>query len=118
MLMLSQFSWSDLKFYCSPPYSCVLRAVKKIIQESAKGIIVIPDWQTQPWYPLLAALNVHTPVILNPSPNLLLTLCQSPEAKHPLCKKMILMYVLYPATITKMGVFSPFSRNYHGLVEG
>ena len=39
-------SWSHIKFYCFPPFSCILRAVRKIIQDQALGILVIPNWPT------------------------------------------------------------------------
>ena len=35
-------SWEKLKFYGFPPFSCLLKTIRKIIQERAKGIIVIP----------------------------------------------------------------------------
>ena len=83
-------SWADLKFYCFPPFSCLLQAVQKIIQEQARGILVVPDWPTQPWYPLLALLHVQPPVVLPPS-HTLLSLRHSPETVHPLCSKLKLL---------------------------
>ena len=76
-----------LKVYCFPWYSFLLRAVKKIIQEQAQGILALPDWATQPCYPLLATLHVQRPVALKPS-RTLLRVCHSPETVHPLCKKL------------------------------
>ena len=43
--------WTDIDFYCFPPFSCILRVIKKVIQDQARGILVLPDWPTQPWYP-------------------------------------------------------------------
>ena len=83
-------SWAELKIYCFPPFSCLLQAVKKIIQEQAMGILVVPDWPTQPWYPLLATLHVQPPVVLQPSQKLL-SLCHSPETSHSLCRKLKLL---------------------------
>ena len=40
-------SWSNLKFYSFPPFSCILKALKKIIQDQATGIFVAPNWMTQ-----------------------------------------------------------------------
>jgi hypothetical protein len=47
-------SWNNLKFYWFPPFSCILQTVQNIRQEQATGILVIPNWPTQPWYPLIA----------------------------------------------------------------
>ena len=77
-------SWSYIKFYCFPPFSCILRAVRKIIQNQALGILVIPNWPTQPWYPMLMPQPL---VILHPSTDLL-RLKSSPESVHPLHKKL------------------------------
>ena len=80
-------SWKNLKFYCFPPFSCILQAVQKIKQEKATGILVIPNWPTQPWYPLIAALLVEPPLMHHPSKSLL-QLPVAPEEQHPLAKKL------------------------------
>ena len=80
-------SWSKLQFYCFPPFSCLLQAVRKILQEKAKGIIVIPNWPTQAWYHLLHPLLLKPPQVLHPSKKLL-RLPASPEELHPLHKRL------------------------------
>ena len=67
----SSISWENLKFYCFPPFSCILQAVQKLKQEKATGILVIPNWPTQPWYPLIAPLLVEPLLMLHPSKSLL-----------------------------------------------
>ena len=62
-------------------------AVRKIIQDQALGILVIPNWPTQPWYPMLMPLLSRPPVILHPSTDLL-RIKSSPETVHPLHKKL------------------------------
>ena len=49
-------------------------------------ILVVPDWPTQPWYPLLATLHIQPPVVLQPSQKLL-SLCHSPETSPPSLQK-------------------------------
>ncbi len=39
-------SWSNEQFYCFPPFSCILKAIRKIIQDKARGILVVPYWPT------------------------------------------------------------------------
>lgn len=82
-----------MQFYSFPPFSCVLRVLKKIVQEHATGIVVAPDWSTQAWYPLLKSLCVKAPVILRPSQTML-QLPQDPEEKHPLWKKLTILVCL------------------------
>ena len=86
-------SWSNLRFYCFPPFSCVLKAVQKVKREKAIRILVVPKWPTQPWYPLLISLLVKPPVVLLPSPTHL-SLPVYPKEKHPLHKKMTLLICL------------------------
>lgn len=44
--------WSNLFFYAFPPVAIILKVIRKIISDKAEGIMVVPDWPTQPWYPL------------------------------------------------------------------
>ena len=87
-------SWKNLKFYCFPPFSCVLQAVQKIKQEKATGILVIPNWPTQPWYPLIAPLLVEPLLIHHPSKSLL-QLPAAPEEQHSSAKKLELKVSCY-----------------------
>lgn len=50
--------WSDLNFYAFPPFSIILKMLQKILHEKAEGIVVVPEWPTQPWYPLLQKMIV------------------------------------------------------------
>ena len=85
--------WSDIKFYCFPPFSCILKVLRKIIQDKARGIIVVPDWPTQTWYPMLKKLQEQAPILLRPSPQML-TMPSQPELKHPLMKNLTLAICL------------------------
>ena len=42
--------WTDNYFYAFPPFSIILLCLQKIEQEEAEGILVVPNWPTQPWY--------------------------------------------------------------------
>eukprot|EP00794_Sanderia_malayensis_P014575 gene14575-16077_t len=83
-------SWADQDFYCFPPFSCIQRTIKKIIQEKAQGILVVPHWTSQTWYPMLIAILQKQPVFLKPKEDLL-TLPAEPGVKHPLHKKLTLI---------------------------
>ena len=80
-------SWSALKFCCFPPFSCILRVLQKIIQDKAEGIVVVPNWPTQPWYPVLNALLTLQPVRCLPSKTILI-LPSYPNQHHPLHRRL------------------------------
>ena len=90
-------SWTGLKFYCFPPFSCVLHVLQKIRQDFALGVVVVPKWPTQIWYPHLLRLLAAQPVILRPSRKLL-CLPERPESVHPLYRKLTLMICLLSGT--------------------
>ena len=86
-------SWSNKKLYCFPPFSCILQVLQKVIQYQATCVVVVPDWPTQAWYPLLTSLLILPPVKLYPSKNLL-RLPATPATVHPLHKSMSLLICL------------------------
>lgn len=58
------FDWGKFKFYAFPPFCLIGRCIQKIIQDKAKGIIVVPNWPTQPWFPLLYKLVADEPLLI------------------------------------------------------
>ena len=80
-------SWTNEKFYCFPPFSCILKAIRRIIQDKATGILVVPDWPTQSWYSLLLQILSQPPQRLLPKDDLL-NLPFPPDHKHPLHAKL------------------------------
>lgn len=61
------FSWSNCFFYAFPPVAIILKSLRKIISDKAQGIIVVPAWPTQPWYPLFRSLIISNVIVLNSS---------------------------------------------------
>ena len=90
-------SWSGLNFYCFPPFSCVVYVLQKIRREFALGIVVVPQWPTQIWYPHWLRLLAAPPVILRPHRHLL-QLPEQPAVTHPLFQKLTLMVCLLSGT--------------------
>ena len=43
--------WASLKFYAFLPFSVIPLVLNKICREKAQGVVVLPDWPTQSWYP-------------------------------------------------------------------
>ena len=78
-------NWSEFYFYAFPPFSLALRTLAKIRREKAYGIVVVPYWRNQPWFPMFEQLMVGQPIIFKPNPKLLLSPCRSrqhPRAEH------------------------------------
>ena len=75
-------SWKNLNFYAFPPFSLILRVLNKIINEKATGIVVVPHWPTQVWFPLFSKLIASEPIIFSSTPDLITSPYSS--AAHPL----------------------------------
>ncbi|XP_046478644.1 uncharacterized protein [Neodiprion pinetum] len=82
-------NWSQWRFYAFPPFALILRVLRKLIQDEAEGMVVVPYWPTQPWYPLFRSILVNEPIILKPSANLLSSPCRS--QLHPLARTLALV---------------------------
>lgn len=81
--------WRKLNFYAFPPFALILRVLQKICSDGATGIIVIPLWEAQPWYPLFIKLIVGEPVHFKPAINLLIS--PYSENRHPLAEELTLV---------------------------
>lgn len=64
-------NWSSNFFYAFPPFSFVLKCLRKIMDDKASGILVYPYWPSQPWFPLLNDLIISDVLYLNPDKYLL-----------------------------------------------
>ena len=82
-------SWKEYYFYAFPPFSVIAACLQKIEQDQATGVLVVPIWQTQPWFTTLLHLLVDYPLRL-PQSNHLLTQPHN-GALHPLRKQLKLM---------------------------
>ena len=80
-------SWSDVTFCAFPPFCIIPSVLQKIIKDRARGILVVPDWPSQLWYPILARGLTQRPVVVSARENLLV-LPTNPEAKHRLRKAL------------------------------
>ena len=76
-------SWKDLNFYTFPPFSVIAQLLQKVQRDQSSDVLVVPDWPTQPWYPILIRLLTAEPVHLTCRRNLL-HLPSQHEAVHRL----------------------------------
>ena len=81
--------WSNFNFFAFPPFSLIPKCVQKIIQDKAKGILLMPVWPTQTWFSLVLQLLYSQPWIFKPSANLLRH--AHFKEPHPLRKTLHLM---------------------------
>jgi ribonuclease HI len=55
--------WSKDINYWLPPFALIHRVLRQIIEQKAVGIIVIPRWNAQPWWPMLEVITVQVMVL-------------------------------------------------------
>ena len=75
-------SWEHISF---PPFILIRKAIEKIIYDKAEGILVVPRWCNQPWFPIFSKIIVGSPIVFEPNPRLLISRCrrkQHPRAGH------------------------------------
>ena len=58
------FSWQCEFFYAFPPFSIIHTVLRKIENEQAEGIIIVPLFTTQPWFTRLLKILVSDPLTL------------------------------------------------------
>lgn len=80
-------SWKSKFFYAFPPFSLILKCLRKIIDDEATGILVFPHWPSQAWFPLVHSLRVSKIHFFNPSKSLLQSHFRD---HHPLNAKLTL----------------------------
>lgn len=81
-------NWSLLRFYAFPPFALILRILRKIVQEKAEGILVVPYWENQPWFPLFNKMIKKGPVFLGPTYELLIS---ADRTQHPHANQLVLI---------------------------
>lgn len=86
-------------FYAFPPFALILKVLRKMITDQAWGVVVVPVWTAQPWYPLWLSLLDSDPIYFEPQDNLLIS--ASREGRHPLATKMRLMAARLSARPTR-----------------
>ena len=73
----------------SPPFSMIGKCLEKIQTNKTEGILIIPFWTSQSWYPKLLRLLVDHPLLIHHREKLLtLPGCNQ---LHPLRKKLNLL---------------------------
>ena len=56
--------WGKHYFYPLPLFNLTDRVLQKVEADKAPGILIVPQWTTQPWFPVLMHLLVQEPLVL------------------------------------------------------
>jgi len=56
--------WKMFYFYAFPPFSMIMKALVKMKEDRASGVLICPLWPTQPWYPKLMRMLTCVPLLL------------------------------------------------------
>lgn len=81
-------SWKRWFFYAFPPFSVILRMLRKIERQGSTGIVVVPYWKAQPWFPIFLSLLADEPIVFQPNINLIRSSCRE---EHRLCERLSLV---------------------------
>lgn len=79
------FLWAN-SFYAFPPFNLIGRALRKIIEDNVSGIVVVPFWKCQPWWPVFTKICNNKMTIYGPNKKLLL--CPYTNSPHPLWRSI------------------------------
>lgn len=81
--------WGPLEFYAFPPFCLIGKCIQKIIQDEAEGLLIVPKWPTQAWFPQMLGLLTHDPIVL---PRIQDLVTQPGSGRlHPLSNSLILL---------------------------
>ena len=97
-------SWKSYLFYAFPPFSVIPLVLQKIQSEKSTGVIVVPKWPTQPWWPVLMRMIIQHPLML-PQTSKTLLLPTNPDLRHPLHQKLTLLMCLLSGDPSKIRDF-------------
>ena len=90
-------TWDKHLFYAFPPFSLIARCLQKIQTDCAEGLMIVPMWPTQSWYPKLLRMLVAAPRVL-PQQRTALQMPGMPQEVHPLFRKMVLIACRLPGS--------------------
>lgn len=55
--------WKDF-FYAFPPFNLIDRVLRKVISDKTRGVLVVPLWKCQAWYPMFSSLIVGKQLVI------------------------------------------------------
>ena len=89
--------------YMFPPFSVLNHCIRKIREDQAEGILLVPLWPTQVWFTNVMAMVIQPPLLIKRSKNLLYLPNQN--TVHPLWKQMTLVVCRVSGNLMKVKEF-------------
>ena len=83
------FSWRGIFFYAFPPFNVIGKTLAKIREDGAQGILIVPRWENQYWYPLFLKLRTERFIDFKHNPSILISMCR--EKRHPRAKYLVII---------------------------
>ena len=108
--------WREQYFYAFPPFSLINRVLQKVEQDQSQGIIIVPMWNTQVWFPRLLHLLIDFPITLPKGPRTLL-LPFNWEKAHPLHKKLTLLACKLSGIPSQQEAFRKSCQSHIAILE-
>ena len=108
--------WLDLNSYIFPPFSIVGRVPAKLAKDRATALVIVPCWQTQPWFPQFVPLvKPGTTPLLIPAHQHLLQL-PATNFQHPIWDRLSLVAAILSGTFQQKDchLTLPRSSEHHG----
>lgn len=114
-LFVDSFSknWSEFNnFYAFPPFSMIMKCLQKISEEEAQGIMLVPLWPTQPWFPKIMRMLISPVLIL---PRNIIHLPFNSTANHKQSKNLHLIACHLSGIISKTEDFQKNLSTFYAL---
>ena len=70
-----------------PPFSILARTLRKLEEEEAEALLILPKWPNQAWYSTVMRLAIQPPLVL-PQQRLTIFLPHLPHMTHPIWKRL------------------------------
>lgn len=112
-------SWERYLFYAFPPFGIIQKVLRKINEDKATGIVIVPHWPTQAWWPYLMRMLIAVPLFLPRNRDTLL-LPSDPDLLHPLHKNLNLLLCRLSGDSSQVKAFQqqlPMSSSSPGNLE-
>lgn len=82
-------NWREFNFYAFPPFCLIPKCLQKIRMDKAQGLLVVPNWPTQAWFPCIKAMMKGEPLLLKRKVSLLTQPVSN--VPHPLHERLDLL---------------------------
>ena len=94
--------WGGKSLYAFPPFSLVSRTLRKLQDDKATALMILPLWPAQMWFPTALLLSAEDPVLL---PHYPLFLPQRPTLPHPRAQGLVLTAMVLSGQHSRIAAF-------------